>query len=153
MKLIRDLHEFIELLNTENVRYLLIGGWAFNRYAEPRFTGDIDFFCSSDPENQVRLRKVLERFGFGGNLPLGNLFEKPIIMLGRPPHRIDLIVQVDGIGFEEAWSSRESDELDGLQVPFISLEHLIRNKKAAGRPKDLADVVALETMKKPDHSN
>lgn len=149
MKLIPDLREFIELLNSENVRYLVIGGWAYNRYAEPRFTGDIDFFCSDALENQQRLRAALERFGFKEALSAGPVvFTKPIIMLGRPPHRIDLICKIDGIDFDAAWVFREPDTLDGLPVWFISRSDLIRNKQAAGRPKDLADVDSLQRMEK-----
>ncbi|MEM9695256.1 MAG: hypothetical protein AAGA56_22125 [Myxococcota bacterium] len=87
MKLIPDLREFIELLNSARVQYLVIGGWAYNRYAEPRFTGDIDFFLGSDRDTEVQMRAVLRDFGFGDAVPSAErpLFEKPVIMLG--PHR------------------------------------------------------------------
>jgi hypothetical protein len=146
MKLIQDLREFIELLNSENVRYLVIGGWAYNRYAEPRMTGDIDFFLDNSTETENSMRRVLERFGFSEALPpKGNsLFEKSVVMLGRPPHRIDLITKIDGVTFQEAWNGREEGKLDGLPVLYISKADLIRNKRSAGRAKDLADVTALE---------
>lgn len=146
MKLIKDLREFIELLNSENVRYLLIGGWALNRYVEPRFTGDIDFFVASDSDNQSRLRVVLVKFGFGDLVPpVGQpVFRKKMIMLGRPPHRIDLLSEISGVNFEEAWDSKEKDLLDGLEVNFISKSHLIANKKASSREKDILDVKLLE---------
>ncbi len=148
MKLLPDLREFIELLNSENVRYLVIGGWAFNRYAEPRFTGDIDFFVGNDSDSEARVRRVLVAFGFGNVLPSEDqpLFSKQVIMLGRPPNRIDLITEIDGVEFEEAWNDRERGELDGLPVQFISFEHLVQNKRAAGRDKDLADVKSLEEI-------
>ena len=150
MKLIRDLREFIELLNSENVRYLVIGGWAYNRYAEPRFTGDIDFFVSSSSENQTRLRAVLIQFGFGEALPQGDksLFEKKIVMLGRPPSRIDLLSEVDGLEFEVAYKNSVGDELDSIPVRFVSLADLIKNKRASGRDKDLVDVKNLEALKR-----
>lgn len=146
MKLIQDLREFIELLNLEDVQYLVIGGWAYNRYAEPRFTGDIDFFLCNSTSSEQKVRRVLQSFGFGALLPPieKRLFEKKVLMLGRPPHRIDLIVQIDGIAFEDAWLNREQGELDGLQVWFISRDDLIRNKRAAARDKDLLDVKMLE---------
>ena len=146
MHLIPDLREFIGLLTSESVRYLLIGGWAYNRYAEPRVTGDIDFFVSADPVNQEKLRTVLTQFGFGSVIPPPDrsLFEKKILMLGRPPNRIDLLREISGLTFDEAWSDREFGTLDGLQVIFISRAHLIRNKRAAGRPRDLLDVQTLE---------
>ncbi|RLB44992.1 MAG: hypothetical protein DRJ42_30935 [Deltaproteobacteria bacterium] len=148
MKLIQDSREFIELLNSESVPFLVIGGWAFNRYAEPRFTGDIDFFLRPDADTERRLRRVLEAFGFGPALPPPerSLFTKPVIMLGRPPHRIDLITAIDGVTFDEAWEDRESSELDGIPVHFISRQHLLTNKRAAGRDKDLADVRVLEKL-------
>ena len=148
MKLIPDLKEFIELLNSESVRYLVIGGWAFNRYAEPRFTGDIDFFVSADLESEQRIRRVLTRFGFGDFLPSSNqrLFDKKVIMLGRPPTRIDLITEIDGVEFEEAWTDRVAGELDDLPIYFISFKFLLQNKKAAGRLKDLANVEDLERI-------
>jgi hypothetical protein len=148
MRLIQDLREFIELLNSENVQYLVIGGWAYNRYAEPRVTGDIDFFRSAAPENQALLRRVLEKFGFGPALPPTNrpLFRKKILMLGRPPNRIDLAIAIDGLTFEEAWENRQRGDLDGMSAWFISLPDLIRNKQAANRDKDQLDVKMLKRM-------
>ena len=148
MKLIRDLREFIELLISESVPFLVIGGGAYNRYAEPRFTGDIDLFLASDEDTEVRLRKVLRAFGFGAALPPVDrpLFEKKVIMLGRPPHRIDLITGIDGVTFAEAWLDREPATLDGLPVQFISRRHLLQNKRAAARDKDLLDVKVLEAQ-------
>jgi len=129
----------------------VIGGWAYNRYADPRVTGDIDFFVATDPANQRRLIQVLKKFGFNANLPpIGSpLFKKKIIMLGRPPHRIDLISEIDGVTFAEAWSDREKDELDGIPVHFISAKNLVKNKIAAGRAKDLSDVQMLKAISKP----
>ncbi len=124
----------------------MIGGWAYNRYGEPRFTGDIDFFVSTSNENQLALRAVLNTFGLGSFLPPPekSLFEKKILMFGRPPTRIDLISEIAGVTFEEAWSEKEEDVLDGLTIFFLSKNLLIKNKKAAGREKDLLDVKYLE---------
>ena len=148
MKLIQDLREFIELLNSEGVPFLVIGGWAYNRYAEPRFTGDIDLFLSADEDTEARLRRVLRAFGFADVLPPVDrpLFDKKVIMLGRPPHRIDLITEIDGVGFAEAWRDRQPGALDGLPVQFISRAHLLQNKRAAARDKDLLDVKLLESQ-------
>lgn len=145
MMLIPDLREFLELLNSENVQYLLIGGWAYNRYAEPRMTGDIDIFVSASDESELKLRKVLIKFGYMDSLPdpKTKLFRKKILMLGVPPNRIDLISYIDGVTFEEAFKNREEDILDGIKTYFISLEDLIKNKRSSARAKDLAD---LETL-------
>lgn len=146
MKLIPDLRDFIELLNSESVQYLVIGGWAYNRYAEPRTTGDIDFFVSTSSDNQLRLREVLSKFGFEKSLPPKDkpLFQKKIIMLGRPPHRIDLISEIDGVSFAQAWDRRDKGLLDDIETYFISLEDLILNKKSTGRDKDYLDAKNLE---------
>lgn len=124
----------------------MIGGWAFNRYATPRVTGDIDFFVSDDPTNELHLREALTRFGFASSLPpeTHRLFQKKIIMLGRPPNRIDLLCEISGVAFEEAWSRKVEGNLDGIRTYFISLEDLIRNKSATGRSKDVADLIALK---------
>lgn len=137
-------------LNSEKVRYLEIGGWAYNRYAEPRMTGDIDFFVATDLSNQQRLIEVLKKFGFSANLPPRGtpLFKKNMIMLGRPPHRIDLISEIDGVTFTEAWKASEKDKLDGLTVRFISAKMLIKNKRASGRAKDLSDIEMLRALYK-----
>ncbi|HMO18369.1 MAG TPA: hypothetical protein PKA63_08690 [Oligoflexia bacterium] len=147
MKLTQDLKEFVELLISENVQYLVIGGWAYNRFSEPRFTGDVDFFISTNNLNQIALRRALVRFGLEQYLPPENnpLFEKKILMFGRPPHRIDLISEIDGVTFDEAWNEKEEDFIDGLKIFFISKRLLIKNKKAAKRDKDLLDVKNLES--------
>lgn len=129
----------------ENVQYLLIGGWAVNRYVEPRFTGDIDFFVSSSKDNELKMRKVLKAFGYADVLPEENrtLFLKDVVMLGNPPFRIDIISKVDGITFEEAWENRDYGNFGGIQIPFISINDLIKNKESTGRDKDILDAKNL----------
>ena len=146
MKLTRDLREFIALLNAHGVEYVLVGGWAFGFHATPRYTGDLDFFVRCNRENCDRLKAVLEEFGFGDIAGFEESFLQPgkIIQFGLPPSRIDLLTAISGVGFSEAWESRVHGDLQGLRVPFISREFLIKNKVAAGRPKDRADVSALE---------
>jgi predicted nucleotidyltransferase len=149
MQLIPDLREFIELLNSEKVQYVIIGGWAVNFHAVPRATGDIDFFVNNHPENERKIRAVLTKFGFGSTLSSEktSLFEnKKILMLGRQPNRIDLITEIDGVTFGQVWDHKVSGILDGIAVHFINREHLLINKKAAARPKDLADVEELISL-------
>jgi hypothetical protein len=151
MKLTRDLKEFIELLNVQGVEYLLIGGWAFGFHATPRYTGDIDFFLKCDLDNASRLKRVLIDFGFTDLPGFDESFLQAdrILQFGLPPNRIDILTQIDGLSFTEAWQSRIYGELEGLRIPIISRGCLIQNKVAAGRPKDLADVDALrKTMPK-----
>jgi hypothetical protein len=145
MKLTRDLREFIELLNSHAVEYLLIGGWAFGFHATPRYTGDIDFFLNCTEMNAQKLRGALTEFGFSDIPGFEESFLTPdrILQFGVPPNRIDILTTISGINFEQAWNSRIFGELDGVRVPIINRECLIKNKVAAGRPKDLADADAL----------
>jgi hypothetical protein len=146
MKLTRDLREFIELLNSHGVEYLLIGGWAFSFHATPRYTGDIDFFVRCDSLNATRLKDALTEFGFTDLPGFEESFLQPdcILQFGMPPNRIDILTQISGVNFSEAWQSRISGNLDGIHVPIVSRDLLIRNKIAAARPKDLADVDTLQ---------
>jgi hypothetical protein len=144
MKLQKDLREFIGLLNSTKIKYLLVGGHAVAHHGFPRFTGDIDFFIEGTRENLELVQVVLRDFGFP-SLGQGLLESSPgtLIQLGRPPNRIDLLTTIDGVNFDEAWATKEVALLDDLEVPLISKTLLIRNKKATGRPKDLEDVRQL----------
>lgn len=108
----KDFKEFIELLNANKVRYLVVGGYALAYHGQPRFTGDMDFFLSSDTENAERVLKSLTDFGFGDlDITVHDLTQKDqVIQLGYPPLRIDLLTSIDGVDFESAWEHR----IDGL---------------------------------------
>jgi hypothetical protein len=144
-KLPKDLREFIELLNSHEVRYLIVGGYAVAYHGYPRMTGDIDFFLEVSEENAAKLEAVLSDFGFGGLGLTAQDFLEPgkIIQLGHPPNRIDLLTSISGVSFAEAWEDRVADELDGLPVNFIGRQALLTNKAASGRPKDRADLDSL----------
>lgn len=144
-KLPTDLREFIELLNSHEVRYLIVGGYAVAYHGYPRMTGDIDFFLAVSEENAVKMEAVLRDFGFGGLGLTAQDFLEPgkIIQLGYPPNRIDLLTSISGVNFAEAWEDRVTDELDGLLVNFVGRKTLLVNKAASGRPKDRADLDAL----------
>ncbi len=124
----------------------MIGGFAYNLYRNPRATGDIDFFVASDDENENRIRQVLMKFGFGETLDSQKLLRPGrVIMLGRSPFRIDLLTEISAVQFDEAESTANMIQLSGTPVPVISPELLLKNKKSAARPKDLADAQELET--------
>lgn len=148
MKLQTDIREFIALLLSEKVEFLLVGGYALAFHGAPRFTEDIDFLLLMSSENAERMERVLERFGFAGLGLRASDFLEPeqVIQLGRPPNRIDLLTGLSGVTWEEAWSSRQPIELDGLHLGVIGREALIRNKKATGRTQDLADAERLERL-------
>ena len=144
-KLQRDLREFIGLLNSHKVDYLIVGGHAVAYHGYPRYTGDFDFLVKSSDANADRLVQVLKDFGFG-TLGIGReTFLKPeqILQLGLPPNRIDILTSISGVDFETAWRGRAVASLDGLPVAFIGKAELLRNKEASGRPKDLGDVAKL----------
>ena len=143
-----DLREFIGLLNSLNVEFLLVGGHAVAFHGHPRFTGDIDFFIRATHENAERMLRVLDKFGFGGlGIAATDLTEPGrVIQLGRPPNRIDILTSISAVDFESAWSSRVVGELDGQTVNFIGAEDLMKNKTSSGRPKDLADVAKLRAI-------
>jgi hypothetical protein len=114
-------------------------------HGHPRYTGDIDFFVRPSAQNAARVREVLRAFGFPEASLDAATFTEPdkVIQLGRPPFRIDILTSISGLSFEEAWSDRVESEIDQLPVCFIGKKSLVANKRASGRPKDLADVDEL----------
>lgn len=146
MELDPDFNEFVQLLLANEVRFLIIGGYALAAHGAPRYTGDLDTWLWIDSDNAHRVLLTLENFGFGS---LGITREDLLtpdteIQLGYPPHRIDLLTGIDGVDFGDAWSRHVEFDINGVRVPFISREDLIANKKAVARPQDLADVAKLE---------
>ena len=145
MILLPDWRVFIELLNSHEVEYIVVGAWARAYHGVPRSTGDIDFFVRATHENAGKLLEVLDRFGMRSlGIAVDDLAAHDrIIQLGVAPYRIDLVTSISGVSFDEAWAGRVSGTIDGLPVPFLSLQLFRKNKQAAGRPKDLADLDAL----------
>ena len=149
MQLPPDFREFIVVMISNNGRFVMIGGYAYNLYRNPRATGDIDFLVAISDANEKSLRKSLTEFGFGNSLP-----EEPapllvlgkILMLGRPPLRIDILTKIDGVTCEEVESTCLHIELDGLRVPVISPQMLCKNKESTGRPKDAVDAMELRQI-------
>jgi hypothetical protein len=145
MQLDRDFSEFVELLARHEVRYMVVGGYALAAHGLPRATGDLDAWIWTDPANAQRLLVALAEFGFGEVGITHSDLTSPdcVIQLGYPPYRIDLLTRITGVEFDLAWSRRLDVELDGVVVPFIGREDLIANKRATGRPQDIADVARL----------
>jgi hypothetical protein len=143
-----DLSEFVALLNSHGVEYLVVGGHAVAFHGHPRLTGDIDFFIRPIRENAERVLKVLADFGFGDlNLNADDLVvQERIVQLGRPPNRIDLLTSISGVSFDDAWATRVPGDLGGSQVNFLGWDALIQNKTASGRDKDRLDVAKLTSI-------
>jgi hypothetical protein len=140
-----DFTDLLKLFNDNHVRYLVIGGFAFVQYAEPRFTKDLDVWIGTDLENAQAIYKSLREFG----APLAGLTEKDFseegyfYQMGIPPMRVDILMGIPGVDFENAWKNRNEVDFDGLIVYFISKKDLIDSKKASGRPQDLIDADLL----------
>jgi len=141
-----DFREFFQLLNANEVRYLIIGGYAVAFHGYPRYTKDIDVWIWVHPENAEKIIKSLEDFGFASlGLQIDDFLETDtIIQLGHAPNRIDLIMGTPGVDFEECYLARVENEIEGVTLPFIDLENLKKTKTASGRLQDLADVENLE---------
>lgn len=142
MELNPDFKEFLQSLNENDVRYLVVGGYAVAFHGHPRYTKDIDIWIDLDEQNARKVVKALVDFGFSSlNLtPTDFLEPDNVIQLGYPPRRIDLLIGLEGAAFEECYSARLEAEMEGIRVCFIDRENLARLKRAAGRPQDLADL-------------
>jgi hypothetical protein len=143
-----DTRQFIGLLHEYAVRYLVVGGEAVILHGHARLTGDVDFFFANDAENRRRLYQALDAFWEGDVPGIREAQELgptgTIVQFGVPPNRIDLINEIEGVGFEEAWEGRVEALMvaDGVEtpLPYIGVDALVKNKRAAGRPKDLDDL-------------
>jgi hypothetical protein len=142
IELPNDFKEFLKLLSSYEVEYLLVGGYAVGYYGYPRATGDMDIWIAVHPDNANKLMRVLSDFGFGtvGLSEALFLQENKIIRMGNPPIRIEILTSISGVEFSDCYAQRVSDVIDNVQVNLIDLLHLKQNKKAAGRYKDLDDL-------------
>jgi hypothetical protein len=140
-----DFKEFLQLLNSHHVDYLLIGGYAVGYYGYPRATIDMDIWIAVHPQNAERLVAVLTAFGFGASEVSADLFlqANQVIRMGVPPLRLELLTTISGVEFGECYAHRTVDVIDGVPVNVISLHHLKVNKQASGRLKDLSDLEHL----------
>jgi predicted nucleotidyltransferase len=131
-------------LNSRNVEYLLIGGYAVNYYGYPRATADLDIWIAIDPLNAEKMAAALSEFGFAN--ATSSLLQEPgkIIRMGVPPIRIEVLTSVSGVDFPNCFRNRLIADIDGVSANLISLADLKANKKAAGRLKDLADLEQLD---------
>jgi hypothetical protein len=146
MEIQRDYKELLELFNSHNVEYLIVGGYALAFHGAPRFTGDIDLFVKPDAKNARRILAALAEFGMG-SLDLSETdftSSDNIIQLGVPPVRVDIMTSLTGVGWEKAESGKVSGNYGGTAVYFIGKDDFVSNKKSLGRKRDLADLEALE---------
>ena len=141
----KDFREFIALLNSNGVKFLIVGGYAVTFHGNPRFTADLDVWVATDPDNATRVEQAVKDFGFGKLFKAGD-FSKPgyAVQLGRQPYRIDILTSIEAVDFAAAYKRRRVVKAGGLVLPFIGLDELLVNKRAIGRRHDLDDAEKLE---------
>ena len=141
-----DFRDMLSALSEHDVEYMVVGAYALAYHGLPRATGDIDIWLRCSPENAKRAWAALQAFG----APLAGIaiedFESPgnVIQIGVAPRRIDIMTSIDGVEFNDATDDRAVTSIDGILVPIIGRQQLISNKRAAGRPQDIADLAWLE---------
>ena len=140
-----DFKEFLKLLNSHRVEYLLVGGYAVGYHGYPRATGDMDLWVAIRQRNAEKLVAVLREFGFNAPQLSADLFlqENQIVRMGVPPMRIELLTTISGVGFDSCYSERIVDVIDNVEVYIINLKYLKQNKQASGSHKDLDDLQHL----------
>ncbi|MGB7136406.1 MAG: DUF6036 family nucleotidyltransferase [Acidobacteriaceae bacterium] len=149
--LANDLRELLLAFNAHGVRYLVVGGYAVGIHAEPRATKNLDIFICADVENAERVYRALAAYGapLSGVSPADFCSDPDsVFQIAQPPLRVDILQQIDGVTFDEAWSKRIDASLDDVSVPVISADDLVRNKLASGRLQDLADAEAVRIATK-----
>jgi hypothetical protein len=136
----------LSALNDSGAEYLVVGAHAMATYGPARATGDFDIWVRPTKENAEKVWAALERFGAPRRrLSIEDLHTPGnVYQIGVAPNRIDILTSVDGVEFDEAWQNRNQTQINGISVLVIGREQLLKNKRAVGRPKDLADVAWLE---------
>jgi len=140
--------DFLDLLRAfidRSVRFLVVGAYALAVHGRPRATGDLDVWVDATPENAARVMSALEQFGAPTAQVSSADFSRPgiVLQMGLPPVRIDVLTELSGLTFNEAWSTRTRAAFGPVMADVIGREAFIKNKRATGRAKDLGDIEAL----------
>lgn len=140
-----DFKDFLRLLNSETVEYLLVGGYAVGYYGFPRATGDMDIWIAQGSDNATKVVEALRKFGFSADTVKPEMFADPdqVFRMGIPPISIDIITFASGLNFADCYARRNIQTIDGVEVNLIQRDDLIQNKRSSGRPKDLNDLENL----------
>ncbi len=146
----RDFLDMLSALCDESVEFMAIGAYAMAAHGFPRATGDLDIWIRRSEQNSQRVWQALQRFGAPtSKLRVDDLKTPDIVFqIGVAPCRVDILTSIDGVEFDEAWPSRKVVEIEGHELAIIGWSDLLRNKKATGRPRDLADVAWLEAAQR-----
>jgi hypothetical protein len=141
----QDFKELLNIFSEHEVRYLIVGGYAVMKYSEPRFTKDLDIWVEASPENAQKVFTSLKTFGAPlDGLTVDHFADAGFYQMGRPPVRVDILMNIEGVEFQSAWANRVEADFDGVPSYFIGLADLIENKKTSGRLQDLADIEKIE---------
>jgi hypothetical protein len=142
----RDFSEMLSALCGAGAEFLVVGAHALAAHGRPRATGDLDLWIRPTEDNAQRVWQALAAFGAPlENLNVGDLSDPDVVFqIGVPPNRVDILTAIDGVEFDAAWKRKIQVQLAGLQIPVLGRADLVANKRAASRPKDLADLAWLE---------
>jgi predicted nucleotidyltransferase len=136
--------ELLQLLNDFEIEYLIVGGFAVMKYGEPRYTKDLDVWVNDSAENSARVVAALQKFGapleHDGVTAETFTNQQVVYQIGVAPVRIDILTEITGVKFEDAWRRRVASTFFGIPVHFICLDDLVANKEALGRASDLKDL-------------
>lgn len=148
IRLPTEFRDFLKSLKTNEVKYLLVGGYAVGYHGYPRTTADIDVWIEMSPENARKMVDALITFGFGVDGLTSDLFleKNRIVRMGHAPLRIEILTNISGVEFDRCYPRRIEADIDGLEVNIIDLASLRKNKKASGRHKDLDDLEQLKDV-------
>jgi hypothetical protein len=141
-----DFRDMLSEFSAAGVEYLIVGGYAVAHHGYVRATGDLDFWVRRTPENADCVLRALAAFGAPAGLVTRDDLLNPDIVaqIGVEPNRIDILSDIDGVEFDDAYPSRIVARVDDVEIPFVGLQHLLQNKRATGRPEDATDADRLE---------
>ena len=149
MYLTQDYQDIIELFNKYKVKYLIAGAYAMSKVGYSRSTYDIDLWIEKTKENAINIFKALDEFGVPFKInPDDFLAPNSVLQIGIEPNRIDILTDVDGLRFEDAWKNRQLVKFDNLEAYSLEIHDIIKNKEASNRPKDRLDLVQLKELAK-----
>lgn len=139
--------ELLQVLNELEVQYLIVGGYAVMKYTEPQYTKDLDLWINNSQQNSLRVFEALKKFGAplesDGITPPTFTQPKLTYQIGVAPVRVDILTEITAVEFSAAWKNRVQGTVFGIPVHFISLDHLITNKRATGRTSDLEQLTRI----------
>lgn len=149
MYLTEDYKDIIEIFNEHQVKYLIAGAYAMSKVGYSRSTYDIDLWVEKSLENAEKIISALNEFGVVFEPQTKDLITaNNVIQIGIAPNRIDILTDIDGVTFADAWENRVLTSFDDIEAPVLEINDLIKNKKASGRDKDKLDLIQLQELKK-----